>query len=127
MITDFEISECNIKDLIKSCSIKTKDNKVYFEADRVYNKQKICDEWIIYDAIGEPSGVGQIFETQCSTNRDKSKKYIIFHDTTTFGEVGMYGSRGIWHSIQEFLQENSHWTLHEKFENNNGLTILKRI
>lgn len=58
---------------------------------------------------------------------NKSKKYIIFHDTTTFGEVGMYGSRGIWHSIQEFLQENSHWTLHEKFENNNGLTILKRI
>lgn len=77
MITDFEILECNIKDLIKSCSIKTKDNKVYFAADRVYNKQKICDEWIIYDAIGEPSGVGQIFETECSTKRDKSKKYIM--------------------------------------------------
>jgi serine/threonine protein kinase len=86
MITDFEISECNIKDLIKSCSIKTKDNKVYVIADRVYNKQKICDEWIIYDTIGEPSGVGKIFEADCAAKRDKSKKYImklIHKDDTT--------------------------------------------
>jgi len=56
------------------------------------------------------------------------KKYIIFHDTTTFefnGE-GVGGHRGLWPAIAEFLVENTDWEIHERFTNNNGLTILKR-
>jgi hypothetical protein len=62
---------------------------------------------------------------------NKSRKYIIFHDTTTFewtGESykGKVGEIGLWPAITEFLEENKNWELHERFTNNNGLTILKR-
>ena len=62
---------------------------------------------------------------------NKVKKYLIFHDTTTFGQFGEtfkeLNTIGIWKAIQEFLDENKNWIIEEKLDNNNGLTILKRI
>jgi hypothetical protein len=49
---------------------------------------------------------------------NKAKKYIIFHDTNM---------EELWNAITEFLQINKHWSVDTKFDNNNGLTILKRI
>jgi len=57
---------------------------------------------------------------------NKVKKYIILHDTTTFGEVGEMGKRGLWPAVEEFLAENTNWTLKERFTHNNGLTILEK-
>jgi hypothetical protein len=57
----------------------------------------------------------------------KVRKYIGFHDTTTFGQVGEGSDVGLWPAITLFLYEHPEWVIHEKFENNNGLTILKRI
>ena len=58
---------------------------------------------------------------------NKSNKYIIFHDTTSFEFGGFDGDTiGIWPAIQEFLDANSHWFIHERLLNNNGLTVLKR-
>ncbi len=57
----------------------------------------------------------------------KVKKYIGFHDTTTFAQVGEYKEAGLWPAIEEFLSSNPEWVIAEKFENNNGLTILKKI
>jgi hypothetical protein len=57
----------------------------------------------------------------------KVKKYIGFHDTTTFAQVGEYKEVGLWPAIEEFLSSNPEWVIAEKFENNNGLTILKKI
>lgn len=70
---------------------------------------------------------------------NKARKYIILHDTTSFGEqdeghwdeyskrVGQPGEkRGLWPAIMEFLDENPHWTLLERHTHNNGLTILAR-
>jgi len=34
---------------------------------------------------------------------------------------------GLWPAIEEFLKNNNDWVLHERFTNNNGLTILKKI
>lgn len=59
---------------------------------------------------------------------NKSKKYIIFHDTTSFEFKGMNGDIiGLWPAIEEFMKDNRHWVIAERFNNNNGLTILKRI
>ena len=75
-----------------------------------------------------------------------TKKYIILHDTTidaVYGESIRLGSdiiaqseqsgipfeeicRGIWPAIEEFVKEFN-WTILERFDNNNGLTILKRL
>lgn len=57
----------------------------------------------------------------------KVRKYIGFHDTTTFAKVGEYNQVGLWPAIEEFLSSNPDWVIAEKFENNNGLTILKKI
>lgn len=61
----------------------------------------------------------------------KVKKYLIFHDTTSFEWNGesYVGKKedGIWLAIDEFLKQNSNWKIHERFVNNNGLTILKNI
>lgn len=74
-------------------------------------------------------------------------KYIVMHDTTideTTGELIRMGrdikafmaktgstrseaSLGMKFGIEKFLKENSEWKVHERLENNNGLTILTRV
>lgn len=74
-------------------------------------------------------------------------KYIIMHDTTIDameGESRRTGDdpvkqseafgipvdeicKGLWPAIEEFLSEHSEWILAERFMNNNGLTVLKRV
>jgi len=58
---------------------------------------------------------------------NKVKKYIAFHDTTSFGEVSEYGGIGLWRAIEEFLTENKNWRILERRTNNNGFTIIERI
>lgn len=59
---------------------------------------------------------------------DKVSKYIVLHDTTLFelnDEVG--GGPGLWPAVEEFLNWNSEWEIKERYTNNNGLTVLRRI
>jgi hypothetical protein len=70
----------------------------------------------------------------------KVSKYLVFHDTTTYGfkpephdwqtdnimQNYVYNDKGLWPAIEEFLQENKQWKVAVKLENNNGLTILKK-
>ena len=72
----------------------------------------------------------------------KVRKYICFHDTTTFGsrdEVDTAGQPdytwildkvsdeiGLWGAIEEFLDDNKEWKIKERFYNNNGFTILEK-
>ena len=72
-------------------------------------------------------------------HHDKVKKYIIFHDTVSFGfrnenpyknynEEQEYNlPKGLISAINEFCLANPNWYIHERFANNNGITILKRI
>ena len=65
-------------------------------------------------------------KSELDLHGNKSKKYIIFHDTTTFEFRGMNGDTiGIWPAIEEFLTNNKNWSIETRLENNNGLTILK--
>jgi len=57
----------------------------------------------------------------------KVKKWIIMHDTTTYGAGGQDGKRpGLVQAIEEFLVDNPRWELLEKFEYCHGLTVLGR-
>lgn len=78
-----------------------------------------------------------------------TKKYIIMHDTTvdewdgeTVRNIHKYDPdeqsrqsgfpkeeilKGLWPAIEEFLAANPEWSLHQRWTNNNGLTILKRM
>lgn len=73
---------------------------------------------------------------------DKALKYIILHDTTSFGTIDekiykhaspevknqKVAKQGLWNAILDFLEteKGKKWTVLEKYENNNGLTVLKR-
>lgn len=71
-------------------------------------------------------------KTELRLHADKASKYIIFHDTTTFGQFGemlgydgpLKSLKGLWPAIEEFLSANPQWKLLERYTNNNGLTIL---
>lgn len=58
---------------------------------------------------------------------NKAQKYIILHDTVTFGDKGEDGNKpGLNQAVNEFIKQNTHWSIKEVFKNNNGLTILER-
>lgn len=59
-------------------------------------------------------------------HEDNTRVFIVLHDTSTFGEVGETGGKGLNWAVQKFLGIRNHWTVKEVFTNNNGLTILER-
>ena len=52
----------------------------------------------------------------------KVSKWIILHDTWTFGLRGSDGGEGLWKAVTEL----EGWKVREKFDNNHGLTVLER-
>lgn len=58
----------------------------------------------------------------------KVRKWLIFHDTVSYGEFGEAGPPqvGIGPAISEFLSAHPEWTEREHFSNNNGLLVLER-
>lgn len=64
-------------------------------------------------------------KNELTLHANKARKYIILHDTVTFGINGEDGHKGILPAIDEFLLENKNWFIYENFTNNNGLMILK--
>ena len=87
------------------------------------------DTWHAYDQL----------KKELELHSDKVKKYICFHDTTSYefrdefkGHEntweGESSGKGIWPSIEEFLINNKDkWVLKERFMNNNGFTVIERI
>lgn len=77
-------------------------------------------------------------KAELALHANKVKKYIVLHDTTSYGDVDEtsyegWGERwkgegvGIWKAVEEFLEANTEWKLKHRFTNNNGLTILEKI
>jgi len=66
---------------------------------------------------------------------NQAKRYIILHDTVTFGLLGqneympelpLGKGTGLIYALQEWLPKNPHWKVTEHYINNNGLTIMER-
>lgn len=75
------------------------------------------DTWHVYDQL----------KKELELHGNKPKKYLIFHDTITFGEKGeTEGHQGLMPAIKEFLSDNPHWSILEHHKNNNGLLVLVR-
>lgn len=80
------------------------------------------DTWHTYEQLKQ----------ELALHGNKSRKYLAFHDTNTFGlknEGGeAYGtSQGLLPAIIEFLMVNPHWRFKKFLTNNNGLTVLERL
>jgi cephalosporin hydroxylase len=67
--------------------------------------------------------------TELKMHSNKVKKYILFHDTNAVPshKKSIIFEKEINKAINEFLNTNKDWSLKERFTNNHGLTILKRI
>jgi hypothetical protein len=137
-----DIDVCNIQDLLnvtKNLPIHMKyewKNNLELQINETYDLTFI-DTWHVY---------GQL-KRELAKFSPITNKYIIMHDTTVdewLGETirskwnAHYQSqitgfpvdeinKGLWPAIQEFLETNPNWVLHERFTNNNGLTILRRV
>ena len=68
---------------------------------------------------------------ELALHADKVRKYILIHDTTTWGEkdeIEQAGEGvGLRIAINEFLDGHLEWRVKETIEESNGLTILERI
>jgi len=78
------------------------------------------DTWHVY---------GQL-KKELELHASKAGRFIILHDTETFGEKGEDGnSPGLNLALDEFLKtwEGRNWKVIEKLSNCNGLTVLERV
>jgi tetratricopeptide (TPR) repeat protein len=75
------------------------------------------DTWHVY---------GQL-QQELALHAGKVRRYIVLHETTTFGEKGEdEGHKGLWPAVEAFLEQGT-FRLKQRFENNNGLTILEAV
>lgn len=114
---------------VKRCGIVEGIDFTFFQQD-VHATDCVIEETelLFIDTLHTQAALS----TELAQHASKVSRFLIFHDTTTFGDVGEIdedGSRGpgLLPAIEDFLRSNPEWFRHEVFENNNGLTILKRV
>lgn len=58
---------------------------------------------------------------------DRSTKYIVLHDTVTFGRIGEDSfHKGLMDAVSEWLGSHAHWHIEQHYTNNNGLLVIER-
>lgn len=91
------------------------------EVDIDQTDMLFIDTWHAYDQL--------ILEL--SANAAKVTRYIVMHDTVTYGLDGekcyhKEPKNGLLAAIGEFLVNNRDWHVIEHYQNNNGLTVLEK-
>lgn len=116
-----------INKLFEYCKLNGKDYD-YIQADVLkINIKKtdllFIDTYHCYEQLSQ----------ELKLHSNKVRKYIVFHDTYTYGRNGeslssqsFPGTKGIMYAIEEFLETNPNWTIVHNVDYNNGLTIIKR-
>lgn len=126
ILTDLDMSifNSNLSELSRKAEGANVDFS-FFKAD-VLNIQIEETDLLLIDTYHEYNQIKQ----ELKLHGSKVRKYLIFHDTTTFGEFGetfkLPNTIGIWPAIEEFMLENKEWRIDQRLTNNNGLTILKK-
>ena len=65
-------------------------------------------------------------EKEIKAHAHKVKKFIFFHDTKSFGDIGEDGKEGIKKPILDFLLDNEDWRIVYYEDKNNGMMILSK-
>jgi hypothetical protein len=74
------------------------------------------DTWHVYQQLKQ----------ELRLHASKARRYVVLHDTTTFGREGeTAGHLGLWPAIEEFLELGT-FRLAQRYQNNHGLTVLER-
>src|SRR5207249_1177870 len=74
------------------------------------------DTWHVYEQLKE----------ELRLHAAKARRWIVLHDTTTFGDEGeTAGHRGLWPAVEELLAQGQ-WRLRWRWHDCHGLTVLER-
>ena len=68
----------------------------------------------------------QQLEAELAAAGANVRRYLILHDTETYGEEGQDGGEGLWPAIAAFVRRNPAWCLLDHRPANHGLTVLCR-
>lgn len=63
---------------------------------------------------------------ELTLHSERVKRYLILHDTETFGLVGDDKGPGLWAAVGRFLAYYPCWRVVDHFTNQHGLTVLER-
>ena len=120
----YDIVQCDTHDyLMSKAECANKSDYKFFKADVL--KVEIEETDLLF--IDTYHTYTQLSK-ELALHGNKSRRYLIFHDTVTFGTRGEdHRTPGIIAAINEFLWKNKHWSVEEVFTNNNGLLVLKRV
>ena len=110
-------------DLLKIAAVKGRKTKWHFiqqdvlEATIEETDLLFIDTWHVYEQL----------KAEFRLHACKVRRWIVLHDTTTYGEQGEsgVGYLGLWPAVEEFLERGT-FRLVERLTNNNGLAILER-
>ena len=138
VITSYDILKLNDKRLERVFNVANEYsvNYKFIEADVL--KVKIEDTDLLF--IDTLHTYTQLFN-ELTLHSKKVEKYIILHDTETYGYTDeviyehssdlikqCHTKQGLVLAINDFLEteDGKYWHVYQKFLNNNGLTVLKR-
>lgn len=123
---DFNIDP-KVEEMFSYCKSQGKDYE-YVQADVLKIKIEktdllFIDTYHCYEQLTQ----------ELKLHSSKVEKYIIFHDTYTYGRKGenlkfqsFSGTKGIMYAIEEHLEKNSNWKIVHDVDYNNGLLIIQR-
>ena len=66
-------------------------------------------------------------ETELSRHSVRVRRYLVMHDTVTFGETGEDGTRGLIPALRAFLVDHPEWKIVAEYANSHGLIVIRRI
>lgn len=69
---------------------------------------------------------GEQLAAELERHHDHVAKWIVLHDTETFGQTGETSPNGLVPALVEFLTYHEEWKFINHIRQNNGLTVLER-
>ena len=117
-------------DLVRTARIKRLVDIAGDRFEFVQTDSRTYDSSIGYDMLFiDTCHQYAVLKKELEQHHKNIKRYIIMHDTVTFGLVDefTFEQLGLLMAINEFLAEHTEWEILKNYTNNNGLMILERI
>ena len=100
----------------------TKTDWIFITASTLTIPKIETTDLLFIDTLHSYTQVSQ----ELALHGDQAKRWIVFHDTETFGTVGDDGGEGINKAIHEFMDARPEWREVYHTHRNNGLTVIER-
>lgn len=120
-MTSYDIKRESEIDLIEKIATETQYR--FVNGDSLTADIEECDMLFI-----DTKHTAQQLFAELNRHWTKVKRWIVMHDTVTFGEFGEGGGNvpGLKPAMREFMKQHPEWSVYLHKLNNNGLTVLTK-